>query len=62
MTADGSGRASLALPIPADGTLDGGRFTVQAAEIDFTQGLALQAFDLSNGLAIKLGVLGQGCQ
>ncbi|MBK9387477.1 MAG: hypothetical protein IPN34_21905 [Planctomycetes bacterium] len=62
VTANGSGSASLALPIPADGTLDGGRFTVQAAEVDFVQGLALQAFDLSNGLTIKLGVLGQGCQ
>jgi hypothetical protein len=60
--ANGSGIASLALPIPADGTLDGGRFTVQAAEVDFAQGLGLQAFDLSNGLTIKLGVLGQGCQ
>ncbi|MBK9384519.1 MAG: hypothetical protein IPN34_06830 [Planctomycetes bacterium] len=60
-TASPAGVCSLALPIPADGTLDGGRFTVQAAEIDLANGLALQAFDLSNGLTVKLGVLGAGC-
>jgi len=60
-TADGNGTCLLPLPIPPDGTLDGGRFTVQAAEIDLLTGSALGAFDLSNGLTVKLGILGAGC-
>ncbi len=61
ITADGSGVATLPMPVPNTPFLDGGSFAAQAAEMQ-VGGVFNGQFDFSSGLKVKIGIRNAGCQ
>ena len=61
ITANGSGVATLPIPVPNAASIDGTSLAAQAAEIQ-AGGAYGGIADFSSGLKVKIGILNAGCQ
>lgn len=60
ITANGSGIATLGVPVPNNASLDGVSFALQVGELQ-TGGAYGGLVDFSSGLKVKVGILNAGC-